>query len=757
MTDRARHAHATPDKLRYRPEVPLLRSTAPRRCPGGLLLPILAAALVAAPVTPARADSLQIDLQVNPERGFQVVQELSYEVIVVGTDGYLAELRLRVALHNASNREQDTVLSLALPRGAEIHGLSVARDGVWTPGKPAGIAADPGRRESGTVVVRPLAPVADGDLPGAELVAFSLDPATTTQVELHLRAPVRLRGDRWELELPGRGDERDGLAGERRVLVKPAQPPTANPSTPSAPPPFWVDGSSNAGQPYLVTQPEDRAIVSWPIEQGARARSNSSRPLDAHLAVLPDPGDARSGRFRLHLRLGAAAPPRPDHVILLIDRSRSTTPSMHREAMAAVAGLFDALPAGLTFDAISFARKARPLLPEPQPTTPTSTPAIAWPEVHDKPARERIAAVLDAGSREQGTDLAAALTLAGQRINLRDPRRPLVLIITDGMLPLGAGAGPLGQVFSDSLGKRRGDRPELIFLVDEPMLVRTGIAADHPIAQLAAGLGARISLANLAQYGRDGGEAFARNLLRAPGVLRELSVGLPPHAVLDDPPPAGLVAGNQVVLAGTYTRGVPTVRVRGKLGKTQQRLQPRPEKLTPPPAALVASVRPAGPAQAVAEGFALPPWYGRKHQRSAKLGITWAGRGRLEDRGHLDEKIFRRYLGTRVFPRARVCYNQALTRNQSLGGRVVFEFEVGKGEVMLASTDLAGLAARDAGFERCLLEAAWMLDIPAGNHDDQIYRIRYPLVFNPPKTGRPSLDEGALGTGTVELLLNLGR
>ncbi|MBL8969637.1 MAG: hypothetical protein JNK56_03600, partial [Myxococcales bacterium] len=172
MTDRARHAHATPDKLRYRPEVPLLRSTAPRRCPGGLLLPILAAALVAAPVTPARADSLQIDLQVNPERGFQVVQELSYEVIVVGTDGYLAELRLRVALHNASNREQDTVLSLALPRGAEIHGLSVARDGVWTPGKPAGIAADPGRRESGTVVVRPLAPVADGDLPGAELVAF---------------------------------------------------------------------------------------------------------------------------------------------------------------------------------------------------------------------------------------------------------------------------------------------------------------------------------------------------------------------------------------------------------------------------------------------------------------------------------------------------------------------------------------------------------------------------------------------------------
>ena len=736
---------------------PPVRSTAPDRWLGGGLVLSVALAVLTRPGA-AQADSLQIDLQVNPERGFQVVQELSYEVIVVGSDGYLADLRLRVALHNASNREQDTVVSLALPRGAEIHGLQVARDGVWTPGKPAGIAADPGRREPGTVVVRPIAPVADGDLPGAELVAFSLDPATTTQIELALRAPVRLRGDRWELELPSRGDERDGLAGERRVLVKLAERRAGKPNAaePEAAPPFWVDGSSNAGQPYLVTRPEDRAVVAWPIEQGAKARS--PRPLDAQLAVLPDPGDGRSGRFRLHLRLGAAAAPTPDHIVLLIDRSRSTTPSMHREAMAAVAGLFDALPAGLTFDAISFARKPRPLLPDAAPaTTDTTTTTAAWPGVHDRAARERVAATLDAGSREQGTDLTAALALAGQRIVLRGARRPLVLVITDGMLPLGTGAGPLGQVFSDSLGKRRGERPELIFLVDEPMLARTGIAADHPIAQLAAGLDARINLANLAQYSRDGGEAFARNLLRAPGVLRELSIGLPPQAVLEDSPPTGLVAGNAIVLAGTYSAGPPRVRVRGRLGKTRQQLQPRAERMAAPPAALVASVRPAGPAQAVAEGFALPPWYNRKHQRSARLGITWAGRGGVDDRGHLDERIFRRYLGTRVFPRARVCYNQALTRNQQLGGRVVFEFEVGKGEVMLATTELAGLSARDAGFERCLLEAAWMLDIPAGNLDDQIYRVRYPLVFNPPKTGRPSLDEGALGSGTVELLLNLGR
>ena len=696
----------------------------------------LVAAILAMTPAGAHADSLQVDLQVNPERGFQVIQELGYEAIITGTDGYRADLRLRVALHNASNREQDTVLSLALPRGAEIHGLQVAQGGVWTPGKVAGIAPEPGRREPGTVLVRPLAPVAEGDLPGAEVVAFSLEPATTTQVELVLKVPVRLRGDRWELELPGRGDEREGLAAERRVLVKSA----------AGEPRFWVDGNGNGGQPFIVTQPEDRTTVSWPIEQVTKTRAK--QPLEAHLAVLPDAPRSLAGRFRLYLRLGAVAPPRPDHVVVVVDRSRSTTPSMHREAITAIGGLFDTLPAGITFDAISFARKARPLLPEGAP----------FPGVHDKAAREQVAAALDAGSREQGTDLAAALALAGKRIATRRARRPLVLVITDGMLPLGAGPGPIGQVFADNLGPRKpAEKPELVFVVDEPMLMRTGITAGHPIAVLAAGLDARISLASLSQHATAGDETFARNLLRAPGVLRDLDVSLPPQAVLEDSPPAGLVAGNVVVLAGSYRRGPPSVRVRGKLGKTRQQLRPRAELMAAPPAALVASIRPGGPAQAALEGFAVPPWYGRKYQRNAQLGITWAGRGRGTDRGHLDEKIFRRYLGTRVFPRARVCYNQALGRSQQLGGRVLFEFEVGKGEVMLATADPTGLSERDPVFERCLIEAAWMLDIPAGKLDDQIYRVRYPLVFNPPRTGRPSLDEGVLGAGTVELLLNLKR
>lgn len=699
----------------------------------------------------ARADSLSIDLQANPERNFQVVQELSYEAIVVGTDGYHADLRLRVALHNASNREQDAVLSLALPRESQIHGLQVARDGVWTPGKSTGIAPEPGRREPGSVYVRPLAPTTAGDPPAAELVVFSLEPNATTQVELHVKAPIRLRGDRWQLDLPGRGPDRTGLSPERRILVQ---------AVGKAAPRFWVDASANAGAPFLITQPDDPAVISWPVGQVAKA---SNRPLDARLEVMPDDdGDARSGgRFRLYLRMQPTAASKPDHVVVLLDRSRSTDPRMHREAFAAISSLFDSLPANLTFDAISFARQARPLLPD----------GAAWPGVHDRAARDRVAATLDAGSREQGTDLTAAMTLAGQRISARGARRPLILVLTDGMLPLGAGAGPIGQVFSASSPNKpprsaapdkssrpstadKTVHPEIVFVVDEPMLARTGITPEHPVAALAADLGARITLTTLAHI--TGEDASANLLLTAPGVLHDLDVRLPRQAVLEDSLPTGLVAGNAVILDGLYSGSPPAVQIRGRIGDRREQLTPRPTRIPAPPAALVASTRQAGAERSAGDGFAVPPWYTRKYQRSARLGITWANRSGGDDPGRLDEKILKRYLGTRVFPRARACYNLALARNQTIGGRVIFEFEVGKGEVMRASTDPTDMSTHDLAFERCLIEAAWMLDIPAGKLDDQIYRVRYPLVFNPPRTGRPAIADDPLGPGTVELLLQHG-
>ncbi|MDC0722066.1 hypothetical protein [Nannocystis bainbridge] len=687
---------------------------------------------------PARADNLHIDVQANPERNFIPVQELSYEAIVAGVDGYKVDLRLRIALHNASKRRQDAVLSLALPRDAELVGLAVARDGTWSPGRPAGVAVEPAHRASGTVFARALAPAVAGDLPAAEVVVFNLDPETSIQLELQLKAPPRLRADRWELELPGRGDDRWGLAPERRVIVQGSRPgETAR---------FWLDDRASDGAAVLVSHPEERSVVSWPHKHVSKDRSI----LDGHLELVPDPtppgGKARSGRFRAYLRLGAAPPPRPDHVVVVLDRSRSTAPDLHRDAFAAIAGLFDELPPSLTFDAISFARTARPLLEGGE-----------FPGVRDRGARDRVAAALDAGAREQGTDLAAALALAGRRIAARGARRPLVVVITDGMLPASIGARQIGDVFSDSLANSA--RPELLFIVDEPMLLRGGITPQHPIASVATALGARISLESLAQHARRSGgeppEGLTEALLAAPAVLSDLELSLPRRASLDEPAPGALVAGNVLVVRGRYTGAPPSVGVRGKLAGARTSRTLRAVTTPPPPAALVASFGVADLERAAADGFTRPPWFGLNQQRVARLGITWAGRGNGEERGFLDEKIFRNYLGIRVFPRARACFNKGLMRDQQLGGKVVFEIEVGKGEVMFARVDTTGLARREPGFEACLLEAAWALEIPAGRLDDQIYRLRYPVVFNPPSGGRPAMEDDPLGPGTVELLLGL--
>jgi hypothetical protein len=145
--------------------------------------------------------------------------------------------------------------------------------------------------------------------------------------------------------------------------------------------------------------------------------------------------------------------------------------------------------------------------------------------------------------------------------------------------------------------------------------------------------------------------------------------------------------------------------------------------------------------QAVTEGLVLPPWYGPGAQRVARRGITQAGRVGYEKKGYLDRKIFRHYLTTRVLPRARVCYNAALTRNPHQAGRIMLQMEIGKGEVMLARTEESELEADDAKLVDCMTEAAWALDIPAGKLDDQMYRIRYPLRLVPPEDGVPARVE----------------
>ncbi|MCA9689217.1 MAG: VWA domain-containing protein [Myxococcales bacterium] len=708
------------------------RSSPGARRRRGLLGALAAAGLslgFAAP-SPARADMLHFEPY--PDPGYAPVQELSYEVIVGETSGFQTEVAVRVAIHNSSPRPQDAVATIALPRSAVLRGLRVARGGVWSDGQVSKTSdEESGRREPGTVYARSVAPESSGDLPAAELVFFHLEADDTVQAELLLLVTPQARADRWELALPGRGDQRFGLSRERRVLVKAAD---------GARPRFWVDGLSNAGKLHVPTAPEDEALVAWPITRARGKRP--SAPVDVHVTTLPGAGG--SDGFRLHLRAGVSAALRPDHVVFVFDRSRSTDAEQHRDAFAVASALLDHLPARTTFDAIAYARKARPLVERGR---------RPWPTARDAKRRTAVANALDAGSREQGTDLAAALGLAGARLRERAAKKPLVIIMTDGMLPPSRTPSEITDALRDGLGGAT--RPELLFLVDEPMLAGDGIQPDHPIAVVAGALGARLTL-----------ESFAKSdpnpaaLLSTPPVLDDLKIQLARGASLDDEPPTGLVAGAVVVLEGsTSGQGAPVVGVQARIGPRGPKVAVTPQARRKTKAAgVLAAVLPGGDAaKAAADGYTRPPWFGRREQRLAQLTVTWAGRGGGERKGFLDKRIFRNYLGTRVYPRARVCYSQALVRDGKNGGHAVLEMEVGKGEVMFARVASVTLDRDDPKFAACLEEAAWALDIPAGKLDDRIYRVRYPLQFSAPPGGRMRVDDGDLDAATLELLLGHGR
>jgi len=671
--------------------------------------PVVLACLLAPPMA-AQADTLDAD----PAAGYIPVDELSYETIIRPGAGFDAELAIRVALQNTSAASQDMVMALAVPHGSELSGVAIARGGDWIEGEVSKIEESAGeiaraRRDPGTVFVRELPPESPGDLPGAEIIAFGLPSRSTTQVELRLRVHPMLRGDRWQLDLPRRNAEIPNLVDQRRVIVQGLPEGEI----------FWIDGTSSNGTPYMVTRSEDAITVSW------AARRKTSAELDGSYEISRDP-DGSGGRVRLVLRLGPSKPVAPDHVVLVVDRSQSGSSALPRQSARMFGQLLDTLPAGTTFDAITFAREAEQLLDGKRFANGKA------PRTDDAEARAELARSLEITVAGQGTDLRAAMELAGKQLAARKARQPLIVVVTDGMLPPSVGADQINQSLGDALGKAA--RPEVLFVVDDPLLSSRGLPVDHPIADLAAGLGARISLETLANLGPE----QIRELLAAPKVLGDLSVSLPETVVLDQPLPSGLVAGDFVVLEGDYGGRAPSkVTVRGRFGKTKVSASFSAAKRDPRPAAIAAAIREGDRERAVEEGLALPNWYTASMRRVTNMNIAQAGRVGWQATGQLDSNIIERQLRSRVLPRARACYNQALTRNQVLAGRVELKLEVGKGEVMMAGLGAAELNYADDRLLACLESAAWAMDVPAGNLDTQVYVINYPLEFTAPEGGEP--------------------
>ncbi len=654
-----------------------------------------AAALLAVLAAPraARADAVVVDPSVAADAGYAPVAELSHEVIVEPDRDGRVRLAYRIALNNASAVPRDAVVTWGVPPGTRIEGLAVLRDGAWQPARAVRDAGHAAARDAGSVFVRHVAGPSRADLGAAELVAFQIPPETTIQVEVRSRLVATVRAGRYEVRLPERGRPTPGIAPRRRILVRGV-------------PRFWVDDTPNLGAPVIEVEARRENVVSWPATQ--RRRSGLLA------AARAEPDGFGGARVEVALEMGRGRLRPPDHVFVLVDRSVSTDPGLPDRALAALDRLLGVLPAQARLSGAVFARSAAPL-PAPDGVRVGDFHALrdGW--------RSRILA----SSRSPGTDVYGALALALDEARRQGARRPLVILVGDGMVPSARPPAALA---------RRLRAVDLLLLVDVPAEYEPP-GPRHPVAAFAHATGGRLAPVPLA--GID--DHNARAVLDAPPVARLVSVSAP-GVRFDDPPPF-VPAGTRIVLHGRSDRGSPRrVAVTAEVGGRTVRRTLRPRRSEPPSAAFGVHLY-ASEGPDLRAGFAVPVWYDGGTRRAVLDAVWRAGRGGDGPSGVLTDAIVRSYLRIRVLPRVRVCHRHAVARHRDQGGRVVLRFEIARGEVMGLGLEDVQLAHDDPKLLACLEDAGWALDVPAARRDDRVYVVRYPVRLLPAQARAPEVSE----------------
>ena len=104
-----------------------------------------------------------------------------------------------------------------------------------------------------------------------------------------------------------------------------------------------------------------------------------------------------------------------------------------------------------------------------------------------------------------------------------------------------------------------------------------------------------------------------------------------------------------------------------------------------------------------------------------RIGVTETSNGRLPP--EVVQRIVRQNFG-----RFRHCYDQALTRNPNLQGRVAARFVIDRSGAV-SSVANGGSDLPDSGVVSCVLSAFYGLSFPAP--EGGIVTVVYPIAFSP--------------------------
>lgn len=483
------------------------------------------------------------------------IQEASY-ALQIHFDGVVAAVATRQVLVNPGKTPAEGIYTFELPERAAVTGVEID----WAGGRRTVAAAVdarsvttplPGPAPHGARPDAALLRVVERDAPDTppalarsiyELRVYPIAPGRSATVRMRWVAPLVYRDGRLSLRIPGRGAA-DNLAGAGVSLAL-APPPGARSLTDVRIRGVRIARKARRGTVYRTSTAGsgDLVVEATPVF------SHPDTPVTT-VAAVPVSGS------RGAVAVSVLVPPRhgahPRHyrrVVVVADVSRS----MGRAGCAAAARTADAVlaqaGASAGVEAVVFDRHPHSVLGKLAPNSAATRAAVAR--------------ALTPRHLHNGTDLAAALSVAAAAIGSgHRGDRTLLLILTDGMLPLSL--TPRAAV--RALGEDVAQRVDVLAVTLVPDGAAVPDIAHGPLAALAQASGGQSIAIRQSEVAT-----------RAPGLLAEMAQPPPLEMLSATAPgrvlrglrfPRRLAVGDGTFTVGWYLGAAPRrVKVRARFG-----------------------------------------------------------------------------------------------------------------------------------------------------------------------------------------------